>query len=166
MSFVEIIVPWKDNITPSIFHHTRIQLLSHIWLFTATWTAACQASLFFTLSQSFLKLMSIESVMSFSHLYHPFLFVPSIFPTIRVFSMSQLFSSGGQSTGASVSPSVLPMNIQGWFLLGLTCLISLQSKGHSRVFSNTTNWNSSALSLIYNTTLTSIHDYWKNQSLD
>ena len=78
-----------------------------------TWTAACQASLFFTISQSFLKLMSIESVMSFSHLYHPFLFVPSVFPSIRVFSMSQLFSSGGQSTGASVSPSVLPMNIQG-----------------------------------------------------
>ena len=136
---MEIIVPWKDNITPSIFHHTRIQLLSHIWLFTATWTAACQASLFFTLSQSFLKLMSIESVMSFSHLYHPFLFVPSIFPTIRVFSMSQLFSSGGQSTGASVSPSVLPMNIQCWFPLGLTCLILLSTE-LSRVLLNITVW--------------------------
>ena len=70
----------------------------------------------------------------------PLLLLPSIFPSIRVFSMSQLFTSGGQYIGASASASVLPMNIQGWFPLGLTGLISLLSKGLSRVFSKTTNW--------------------------
>ena len=60
------------------------------------------------------------------------------FPSSGSFLMSQLFASGGQSIGASASASVLPMNIQDWFLLGLTDLISLQSKGPSRVFSNNT----------------------------
>ena len=68
--------------------------------------------------------------------------------------MSQLFASGGQSIGASVSASVLPMNIQGWFPLGLTGLIFLLSKGLSRVFSSTTVWNSLAVSLLYDTILT------------
>ena len=69
----------------------------------------------------------------------PFLLLPSIFPSIRVFSMSWLFTSGGQTIGDSASAlaSVLPVNIQGWFPLGLTGLISLQSKGLSRVFSST-----------------------------
>ena len=71
--------------------------------------------------------------------------------------MSQVFASGGQSIRASAS--VLPMNIQDWFPLGWTGLISLQSKGLSRVFSNTTVWT--ALSLHYGPTLTFIHDYWK-----
>ena len=70
-------------------------------------------------------------------LCHPLLFLSSTFPSIRVFPMSQFFTSGGQSIGVSVSASVLPMTIQGWFPLGLTGLI-LQSKGLSRVFSNTT----------------------------
>ena len=60
------------------------------------------------------------------------------FPASGSFQMSQLFTSGGQSIGVSASASVFPMNIQGWFPLGWTCLISLQSKGLSRVFSNTT----------------------------
>ena len=60
------------------------------------------------------------------------------FPASGSFLVSQLFASGGQGTGASASASVLPMNIQDWFLLGLTGLILLQSKGLSRVFSNTT----------------------------
>ena len=66
---------------------------------------------------------------------------PSIFPSIRSFPMSQFFASGGQSIGVSASQSVLPMNIQDWFPLGLTDWISLQSKGLSRVFSNTTVQN-------------------------
>ena len=70
-------------------------------------------------------------------LCHP-LFLPSIFPTIKVFLVNQLFSSGGQSTGTSALASVFPMNIQDWFPLGLTGFISLQSKGLLRVFSNTT----------------------------
>ena len=70
----------------------------------------------------------------------PLLLLSSIFPSIRVFSVSQLFTSGDQSIGASTSVSVLPMNIQGWFPLGLTSLISLLPKGLSRVFSSTTIW--------------------------
>ena len=79
----------------------------------------------------------IESVMPSNHLIpcYPLLLLHSLFPSIL---MSQLFSSGGQSIGASASAPVLPMNIQGWFPLGLTGLISLLSKGLSRVFSNTT----------------------------
>ena len=68
----------------------------------------------------------------------PFSFCPQSFPASGSFQMSQLFASGGQSIGVSASTSVLPMNTQDWFPLGWTCLISLQSKGLSRVFSNTT----------------------------
>ena len=67
----------------------------------------------------------------------PFSFCLQSLPASGSFPMSQLFSSGGQSTGVSASASVLPINIQGWFPLGLTGLISLQSKQLSRVFSNT-----------------------------
>ena len=104
------------------------------------WTAARQASLSFTISQSLLKLMSIESVMSSNHLIlcRPLLLLPSIFPSIRVFLMNQFLASGGQSIGTSVSASVLPVNIQGQFPLRLTGLISLLSGGLSRVFSSTT----------------------------
>ena len=104
------------------------------------WTAACQASLSFTISWSLLKLMSIELVMPSNHLilYCSLLLLPSIFPSIRVFSMSQFFSSGSQSIGASAPASVLPMTIQDWFPLGLTGWISLQCKGLSTVLSNTT----------------------------
>ena len=76
------------------------------------------------------------SVIPFSVI--PFSSCLQSFPASRSFPMSQFFTSGGQSTGASVSASVLPMNIQCWFPLGLTGWISLQSKGLSRVFSNTT----------------------------
>ena len=105
--------------------------LWHVRLFVTPWTAARQASLSFTISHSLLRLMAIESVMPSNHLILccPLLLLPSIFPRIKVFSTeSALFASGGQSTGASASASSLPMNIQGWFPLGLTGLISLQSK--------------------------------------
>ena len=106
--------------------------------FATPWTEAHQASLSSTNSQSLLKLMSIESVMPSNHfiLCCSLLFPPSIFPSIRVFS--RFFTSGGQNIGVSASASVLPMNIQDQFPLGLTGWISLQSKGLSRVFSNTT----------------------------
>ena len=82
--------------------------------------------------------------------------------------MSWLFASGGQSIAVSASASVLPMNIQDWFLLGLTSLISLGSKGLSRIFSNTTVWKHQflVLSLLYGPALTSVHDYWKNYNFD
>ena len=109
-------------------------------LFAMPWTAACQASLSVTLSWRLLRLMPIESVMPSKHLiiclHH--LLLPLIIPSIRVFSNSWLFTSGGQSIGATLSALVLPMNIQNWFPLGLTGLISFWSKGLSRIFSNTT----------------------------
>ena len=90
------------------------------------------------------------------------------FPASGSFQMSRFFASGGQIIGVSASASVLPMNIQDWFPLVWTGWISLQSKGLSRVFSNTTaqSINSSVLSFPYGPTLTSIHDYWKNHSFD
>ena len=83
------------------------------------------------------------------------------FPASGSFPMSQFFASGGQSIGAPASASVLPMNTQDWFPLGLTGWLSLQSKGLSRVFSNTTVQSiiSSVPSFLYSPTLTSIHDY-------
>ena len=114
-------------------------MLSRVQLFVIQWTAAHQASLSFTISWSLLKLMSIVLAMPSNHLTfcHPLLLLPSVFPSIRVFP-SDLFASGSQSTAASASASVLPMNSQDWFLLGLTGPISLLSKGLSRVyFSNT-----------------------------
>ena len=122
-------------------------------------------------SRSLLKLMSIESVMPSNLLIlcHPLLLPPSIFPSnlsqSGFFQMSQFFSSGGQSIGVSASTLVLPMNIQDWFPLGWTGWISLQSKGLSRVFSNTTVQKHQH-SFLYSSTLTSIHDHWKNHSLD
>ena len=88
------------------------------------------------------------------------------FPASGSFPMSQFLLSDSQSIGASASASVLPMNIQDWFPLGLTAMI-LQSKGLSRVFSNPQfeSISSSMLSLFYGPTLTSIHDYWKSISL-
>ena len=88
----------------------------------------------------FAQLMSIELVMLSNHLItcHPFLLCCQSFPETRCFPMSWLLKSGGQIIGASASTSVLPMNVQGWFPLGLTCLIPLMSMELSRVFSSTT----------------------------
>ena len=107
---------------------SSVQLLRCAQLFATPWTAVCQASLSITNSQSRLKLMSIKSVMPSNHLILccPLLFPPSSFPASGSFPRSQFFASGGQS-----------MDIHDWFPLGLTCLISLPSKGLSRVFSNT-----------------------------
>ena len=90
------------------------------------------------------------------------------FPASGYFPMSQFFTSGGQSIGVSASASVLPKNIQDWFPLGLTDWISLQFKGLSRVFSNTTVQKHQffCIQFLYSPTLTSIHDYWKNHSVD
>ena len=99
--------------------------------FSTLWTTACQAPLSFTISPSLLKLMSIESLMPSNHLilYFPLFSCPQSFPASGSFPLSQLFASDGQSIGASALASVLPINIQGWFPLGLTGLISLHSKG-------------------------------------
>ena len=120
---------------------SSVQAISHVWLFVTSWTAARQASLSITSSQSSLKLMSIESVMPSNHLIlcYALLFLPSIFQSIRVFSIeSVLHIRWPKYWSFSFSISLFPINIQHWSPLGWTGWISLQSKGLSRVFSNTT----------------------------
>ena len=110
----------------------------HVWLLATQWTAPRQASLSFTNSWSLLKFMPIESVMlSISSSATPFS-CPQSFLASESFPVSQFSTSGGQRIGVSALASVLPMNSQGWFPLGLTGLISLLSKGLSRVFSSPT----------------------------
>ena len=106
------------------------------------WIAACHASLSFTISWSLLKFLSIEWVMLSNHLIlcHSLSYCLQSFPEWGSFPMSCLFPLSGQSIGTSASTLVLPMNIQVWFPLGLTGLISLQSKGLSGVLSSTTVW--------------------------
>ena len=121
---------------------SSVQWLSHVRLFVIPWTAARQASWSITNSWSLLKLMSTESMMPSNYLIlcHPLLLLPSIFPSLRVFFNESALCirwSKYWSFTFSVRPS-FPVNIQGWFPLGLTGLISLLSKGLSRVFSNTT----------------------------
>ena len=116
------------------------QSLSYVWLFVTPWTAAHQASLSFTISQNLLKLMSLELVMPSNHLIQlpP---SPLIFNFFQHQGLSQWVDSLPQvakELELLLSVSVLPVNIQGWFPLGLTGLISLLSKGLSRVFSSTT----------------------------
>ena len=134
------------------------------------WTAAHQASLSITISWSFLKLMSIESVMPSNHLVlcRPLLLLLSIFPSIRVFSNESVLCTTWLkywSFSFSISPS---SEYSGLIPLGWTGWISLQSKGLSRVFSNTTVQKHQFLvaQLLYGPTLTYIHDYWKNHSFD
>ena len=117
---------------------SSVQLLSRVRLFETPWIAARQASLSITNSQSLLKLMSVELVMPSHPLVIPFCSCPQSLPAWGSFPMSQLFAWGGQSIGVSALASVLPMNTQEWSPLGWTGWISLQSKGLSRVFSNTT----------------------------
>ena len=111
-------------------HVSLVQPLSRVRHFVTPWTAAHQASPSITNSQSLLKLMSIELVMSFNHLTlcHPLLLLPSVFPSIKVFSNESVLCISGQSIRASAPVSVLPKNIQDWFPLRSTGLISLQSK--------------------------------------
>ena len=116
-----------------------IQLPSHVLLFLTPWTAAYQAPLSITISHSLLKSTSIDSVMLANHLIcPPISSCPQSFPASGSFPISWFFASGGQIAGASASALVLPKNIQGWFPLGLTGLISLQARGLSRVFSSIT----------------------------
>ena len=128
----------QDEIT--CYQFSSVQSLSHIWLFVTPRTAAHQASLSITNSRSLLKLMSIKSVMPSNNLILccPLLLPPSILPSIRVFSNESVLHIRCHSIGVSASVSVLPMNIEDWFPLECTGLISLQSKWLSRVFSNTT----------------------------
>ena len=139
---------------------SSVQLLIFVQLFVTPWTVACQVSLSITNSWSYSN--SCPS----SRWCHPTISSSAIpfsscfqsFPASGSFPMSQFFASGGQSIGASASASVFPMNIQDWFPLGLTGLISFQSKGLSRIFSNTTVQKHQLFGAqLYCPTLTSIH---------
>ena len=131
---------WKTVVvSPNGF--SSVQSMSHVQFFATPWTTAHQASLSITNSWSLLRCIeSIKSVMPSTILSSvgPFSSRLQSFPASGSFPMSQFFPSGGQSIGVSASASVLPMNIQDWFPLRWTGWISLQSKGLSRVFSNTT----------------------------
>ena len=131
------ICTYKLYIYQELFY-SSVQSLSRVQLFATPWTAR-QASLSIINSQSLLKLMSIRWCHpTISSSVIPFSACRQSFPVSGSFQMRQLFASGGQSTRVSASASVLPMNIQNEFPLGWTGWISLQSKGLSRVFSNTT----------------------------
>ena len=151
-------------------YFVAVQLLSRVQLFVTPWTAAFQASLSLTVSQSLLKSCPLSQWChpTISSSVTPFSSSPQPFPASGSFPMSQLFASGDPSIGTSTSASVFPVNSQGWFPLGLTGLISLQSKG-SQESSPTPQFksiNSLLLSLLHGPILKSIHDYWKNHSFD
>ena len=141
-------IPNKSHNHPFWVHFISIQFSSfqsvnHVRLFVTPWIAACQASLSHTISQNVPKFMSIESGMPSNHLIisHPLLLLPSIFPSIRVFSRELAFNIRWPKYWGfsfSISHSSESISIQGWFSLRLIGLISLQSKGLSSIFSNIT----------------------------
>ena len=162
MTGTDYAVVLSCNLSPIV-----VRLLSHVRLFAIPWTTGRQASRSFTISQSLLKFTSIQLVMLSNHLILccPLL-LPSIFPSIRVFSSELFFVSGRQRIGVSASASVFPMNIQDWFPLGLTGLICFRSKGLSGVFSSTI-WKHQFFGTqpsFNGSTFTFIDDYWKNHS--
>ena len=145
-----------------VWRFSSVQSLSCVWLFETPWTAACQASLSITNSQSLPKLMSMESMMLSNHfiLCHPLLLLPSIFPTIRVFSnesalcirWTKYWSFSFNISPYNENPGLISLGWIGW--------IFLQSKWLSRVFSSNTvqSINSLVISFLHSPTLTSIHD--------
>ena len=145
-------------------------VLNHVQLFFTPWTTACQTSLSFTIFQSLIKFMSIESVMLSNHLIlcHAFTFCPQSFPASESFPISQLFTLGDQSTGTSASASVLPMNIQGLISFRIDWLDLLAVQGTLKNLLQHLNSKAlilSVLSLLYGPTFI-IHDYWKNHVID
>ena len=124
---------WFSPILCSQF--SSVQSLSRVWLFVTPWIAACQASLSITISRSSSSPWCHPAI---SSSVIPFSSCPQSLPTSESFPMSQLFTWGGQSTGVSSLASFLAKKSQGWSPSECTGWISLQSKGLSRVFSNTT----------------------------
>ena len=154
---------------PMIKQVIVVQSLSYVQLFVTPWTAACQASLSFTISQNLLKLMSTESVMPYSHLTlcHPLL-LPSIFPSIRVFSRESALCirwPKDWNFSFSISPSneytgLISLRID-WFDLAVQGTLKSLLQHHSSKASVLQH-----SSLLYYPTLTSVHDYWKNHTFD
>ena len=154
----------------SIPHFSSAQLLSHVWLFVTPWIAAGHSSLSITNSQSSPKLMCIESVMPSSHLIlcHPLLLLPSIPPSIRVFSNELTLRMRWPkywSFSCSISPSKeIPGLIS--FRMDWLDLLAVQGTQESSPTPQFKSINSSVFSFLHSPTLTSIHDHWKNHSLD
>ena len=149
---------------------SSVQSLSRVLLFATPRTAAHQASLSITNSQSLLKFMSIQVVMSSNHLVlcHPLLLLPSVFPSIRVFPMSQFFASGGQILESQLQHQSFQWIFRTDFfedgLVGSPC--SPRDSQESSPTPQFKSINSSLLSFLYSPTLTSIRDYWKDHSFD
>ena len=155
---------WHNN----IYQFSSVQSLSYVQLFATPWTEAHQASLSITNSQSLLKLMSIKSVMPPNHfiLCHPLLLLASIFPSIRVFSdMSALHIRWLKYSNFSfsISPS---SEYSGLISFRIDCLDLLAVQGTLKSLLQHHSSKASALSFLYSPTVTSIHDHWKNHSLD
>ena len=145
-------------------------MLSHAQIFSTPWTAARQASLYIINSWRLLKLMSIESVMPSNHLilWFPFLLLPSIFSSIRVFSTESVLHIRWPKYwrfGFSISPSNEYSGLIS-FRIDWLNLLAVQGTQESSPTPQFKSINSSALRFLYSPTLTSIHDCWKNHSLD
>ena len=148
----------------------HLSSVSRVWLFATPWTAARQASLLIINSRSLLKLMSIETVMPSNHLIlcHPLLLPPSIFPSIRGFSKELVLCIRWPKYW-SFSFSISPSNEYSGlitFRIDWLDLLAVQGTLKSSPTPQFKSINSSALSLLYSPTLTSIHDYWKNHSFE
>ena len=153
-----------------MFQFSSVQLLSRVQLFAIPWTAVCQDSLSITNSQSLPKLMSIESVIPSNHLIlsGPLLLLPLIFPSIRVFSNEsalhirwpKYWSFSFSISSSNKHPGLISFRMD-WF-----DLLALQGTLKSSPTPQFKSINSLALSFLYSPILTSIHDHWKNHSLD
>ena len=129
-----------SSLGSSQLQFSSVQLLSRVWLFATSWIAACQASLSITTPRVYPNSCPLSwwRHPTISSSVFPFSSCPQSFSAWEAFQMSLLFTSSGPSIRVSASTSVLPMNTQDWSPLGWTSWISLQSKGLSRGFSNTT----------------------------
>ena len=155
-----------------------VQSLGCVWLFDTPWTVVRRASLSFTTSRSPPKFMSIVSVIQPSHPLHPLLVLPSVFPSIRVFSNESVlcigwpklwkFTPDDQTTGASASPSVLPMSMQSLISLKIDWfdLLAVQGTLQSLLQHQFEGINSLVLCLLCGPALTTLLDYYEDHSLD
>ena len=161
MSSVIMLTPWEGS----------VQLLSCVWLFATPWIIAHQASLFITNSQSLLKLMSIESLMPSSHFIfcRPLLLLPPILHSIRVFSNESTLRMRWPkywSFSFSISPSNENPGLISFRMDWLDLLASPRDSHESSPTSQFKSVNFSVLGFLHSATLTSVHDHWKNHSLD
>ena len=152
-----------------IFIVVVVQSLSRVQLFVTPWTAACKASLSFTISQSLLKLMSIQPVMPSNHLLcDALLLLPSIFPSIRAFSNESALRIRWPkywSFSFSISPSNEYSGLVS-FRMDWLDLLAVQGTLKSLLQHHSSKVSIFLLSLLYGPALTSIDDYWKNHSFD